>query len=186
MCQPLASLVHATPPGPPGVRDTGCSALASQPATSQPGLSQRSTGASDVRPNLPPTSHHENREEVRPSLPDEQHGRGQGGQELAEALYDYHASASDELSFQKGDTLVVVERITSDWLSGHRLGSSPGRPPRLFPANYVRSTPTAATSVSRNRGNEMHQQYTPPGAAGYPPPATVFPAPGVVFPGIRR
>ncbi|VDM43764.1 unnamed protein product [Toxocara canis] len=56
---------------------------------------------------------------------------------IAEALYDYVAQRSDELSFKNGDLIVVTEHSDAEWWKG-RLQKISGGPEALFPANYVR------------------------------------------------
>uniref|UniRef100_H2XVQ2 Uncharacterized protein n=1 Tax=Ciona intestinalis TaxID=7719 RepID=H2XVQ2_CIOIN len=48
------------------------------------------------------------------------------------AMYDYSAQNSDELSFQRGARIVVVDKSDVDWWKG-TLGGTTG----LFPSNYV-------------------------------------------------
>lgn len=55
---------------------------------------------------------------------------------IAEALYDYVAQRSDELSFKNGDLIVVTERSDAEWWKG-RLQKTANGPEALFPANYV-------------------------------------------------
>ncbi|KAL9931765.1 hypothetical protein V8E36_009315 [Tilletia maclaganii] len=68
-------------------------------------------------------------------------------QELARAIWTYSAApgANDELSFEEGDTLVVVERTSADWWKGYIL-SRPSEP-KLYPSNYVEAiaAPVART-----------------------------------------
>ena len=51
----------------------------------------------------------------------------------AKALYMYVGSGKDDLSFDKGDVIMLKERINKEWLKG-QIGNSVG----LFPANYVK------------------------------------------------
>ncbi|KAK0520838.1 hypothetical protein OC834_006884 [Tilletia horrida] len=71
-------------------------------------------------------------------------------QELARAIWSYTAAAgaTDELSFEEGDTLVVVERTSADWWKGY-VASRPSEP-KLYPSNYVESIAVAAPASSRN------------------------------------
>lgn len=59
------------------------------------------------------------------------------GELLAEALYDYAAQRTDELSFNKGDIIVVTERRDDEWWKGRLQRSAKGSE-ALFPVNYVR------------------------------------------------
>uniref|UniRef100_A0A0N5AWI9 Intersectin-1 n=1 Tax=Syphacia muris TaxID=451379 RepID=A0A0N5AWI9_9BILA len=56
---------------------------------------------------------------------------------LSEALYDYTAQRSDELSFVSGDIVVVTDQSDSEWWKGH-LQKIPDSVDALFPASYVR------------------------------------------------
>lgn len=51
--------------------------------------------------------------------------------EFGTALYEFTGSASDELSFTKGDKIEIIEVISDDWLRG-RMGSREGMFPRTF------------------------------------------------------
>ena len=51
--------------------------------------------------------------------------------EYGTARYDFTASASDELSFKKGDRIEVTEIVSDDWLRG-RLGDHEGMFPQAF------------------------------------------------------
>lgn len=51
--------------------------------------------------------------------------------EYGTARYDFTASASDELSFRKGDRIEVTEIVSDDWLRG-RLGDHEGMFPQAF------------------------------------------------------
>jgi hypothetical protein len=63
------------------------------------------------------------------------------------AIYDYEASAADEISFQKGDIIMIVSR-DGDWWKGVPPGSDSAG---LFPFNYVQddsSITSAAPAVA--------------------------------------
>ena len=51
--------------------------------------------------------------------------------EVGAAMYDFTGSASDELSFNKGDKIEITEVISDDWLRG-KLGGCEGMFPRTF------------------------------------------------------
>ena len=51
--------------------------------------------------------------------------------EVGTAKYDFTGSASDELSFNKGDKIEITEVISDDWLRG-KLGRHEGMFPRTF------------------------------------------------------
>lgn len=50
----------------------------------------------------------------------------------AKALFMYIGASSDELSFDKGDIVILKERVNNEWYKG-QIGKTKG----LFPANYV-------------------------------------------------
>ncbi|XP_043219786.1 cell wall protein AWA1-like isoform X2 [Amphibalanus amphitrite] len=74
----------------------------------------------------------------------------------AVALYDFHSSAPGDLPFKAGDSLVLVRRVTADWLLC-QVGDRHG----LVPAHHVRETVPLPTSLS----------VSLPGAASPLPPA---------------
>lgn len=61
--------------------------------------------------------------------------------EYGTARYDFTASASDELSFKKGDRIEVTEVVSDDWLRG-RLGDHEG----MFPQAFVQLTKEPGTT----------------------------------------
>uniref|UniRef100_A0A914ZW24 Intersectin-1 n=1 Tax=Parascaris univalens TaxID=6257 RepID=A0A914ZW24_PARUN len=65
---------------------------------------------------------------------------------IAEALYDYVAQRSDELSFKNGDLIVVTERSDAEWWRG-RLQKTANGPEALFPANYVHVSAVACSRM---------------------------------------
>lgn len=50
----------------------------------------------------------------------------------AKALYDYTGAEKDDLSFEEGNSIVVLEHVSDDWWKGSFRGRS-----GLFPAAYV-------------------------------------------------
>lgn len=56
------------------------------------------------------------------------------------ALFDFHATDPDELTFRKGDIIAVLESVYKDWWKGLLRGQT-----GIFPLNYVEklSDPTA-------------------------------------------
>lgn len=52
----------------------------------------------------------------------------------AVALYDFRARTKRELSFNKGDTLMLYERLSADWWEGLTSDDRDG----LIPDKYVR------------------------------------------------
>ncbi|ELW50427.1 SH3 domain-containing protein 19 [Tupaia chinensis] len=63
--------------------------------------------------------------------------------EWCEALHSFTAETSDDLSFKRGDRVLILERLDSDWYRG-RLHDREG----IFPAVFVRPCPAEAKSTS--------------------------------------
>lgn len=54
--------------------------------------------------------------------------------ETVEAIFDYAKQQEDELAFNRGDKIVVVQKIDENWWKGETVDGRQG----LFPANYVK------------------------------------------------
>ncbi|XP_053438660.1 SH3 domain-containing protein 19 isoform X4 [Nycticebus coucang] len=63
--------------------------------------------------------------------------------EWCEALHSFTAETSDDLSFRRGDRILILEHLDSDWCRG-RLQDREG----IFPAVFVRPCPAEAKSTS--------------------------------------
>uniref|UniRef100_A0A8C0S305 SH3 domain-containing protein n=1 Tax=Canis lupus familiaris TaxID=9615 RepID=A0A8C0S305_CANLF len=63
--------------------------------------------------------------------------------EWCEALHSFTAETNDDLSFKRGDRILILEHVDSDWYKG-RLGDREG----IFPAVFVRPCPAEAKSTS--------------------------------------
>ncbi|XP_008588995.1 PREDICTED: SH3 domain-containing protein 19 [Galeopterus variegatus] len=63
--------------------------------------------------------------------------------EWCEALHSFTAETSDDLSFKRGDRILLLERLDSDWCRG-RLHDREG----IFPAVFVRPCPAEAKRMS--------------------------------------
>ncbi|KAF5923412.1 hypothetical protein HPG69_006581 [Diceros bicornis minor] len=63
--------------------------------------------------------------------------------EWCEALHSFTAETSDDLSFKRGDRILILEHLDSDWYKG-RLRDREG----IFPAVFVRPCPAEAKSMS--------------------------------------
>lgn len=50
----------------------------------------------------------------------------------AQALYDFHGRTDRELSFKKGDTIILFEKMSKDWWEG-AVGDQEG----LIPDKYI-------------------------------------------------
>ncbi|CUS20613.1 LAQU0S01e10616g1_1 [Lachancea quebecensis] len=67
------------------------------------------------------------------------------------ALHDLAGRESDELSFRKGDIIVVIEQVYRDWWRG-RLRGRVG----IFPLNYV--TPVAEKTLEQQRQQKANEE----------------------------
>jgi phage gp37-like protein len=56
---------------------------------------------------------------------------------MATALYDFHGSSANELSFDKGAAIIVTAQLDGGWWRG-RLADTPKSPEAHFPEVYVR------------------------------------------------
>ncbi|XP_072831887.1 SH3 domain-containing protein 19 isoform X2 [Vicugna pacos] len=63
--------------------------------------------------------------------------------EWCEALHSFTAETSDDLSFKRGDRILILERVDPDWYKG-RLRDREG----IFPAVFVRPCPADAKSTA--------------------------------------
>ncbi|KAG0001370.1 hypothetical protein BGZ80_008550 [Entomortierella chlamydospora] len=80
-----------------------------------------------------------------PVLPEREPRRKQ-----VRAIYDFNASAGEELSLHKGDLVRVIEEIDEGWWEGELIDSNGVRHVGMFPSNYVEEVPCDAVS-------ELHQ-----------------------------
>ncbi len=55
------------------------------------------------------------------------------GLDEVHAVYDYVAQQEDELSFSRGDAILILQKVDEDWWKGRRSDGKEG----MFPANYV-------------------------------------------------
>jgi growth factor receptor-binding protein 2 len=55
---------------------------------------------------------------------------------LFEALYDFHAQDSDELSFRKGDIILITDDSDDHWWDGE-INDNRGKREGKIPAIYV-------------------------------------------------
>uniref|UniRef100_A0A8C3WQ94 SH3 domain containing 19 n=1 Tax=Catagonus wagneri TaxID=51154 RepID=A0A8C3WQ94_9CETA len=63
--------------------------------------------------------------------------------EWCEALHSFTAETSDDLSFRRGDRILILERVDPDWYKGSLRGRE-----GIFPAVFVRPCPAETKSVS--------------------------------------
>lgn len=119
---------------------------------------------------------------------------------FAKAIYDYSSQEKDDLALSKGDKLVIVEHLSSDWWKGYKKGQSASSA-GVFPSNYVLliqdsefesldSNNTKGEKVEYRPpqdnygppppqyGQQQHQQYSGPpqgqSYANFPPPSTNY------------
>ncbi|WAQ87880.1 hypothetical protein PtA15_9A4 [Puccinia triticina] len=81
----------------------------------------------------------------------------------ARALWAYHGSAADDLSFEKGEIIVILAEENPDWWRGQVLNSQ--QPGGLFPSNHVEViSPPLQSTHSPSPQYRHHQSIAP-----YPP-----------------
>lgn len=68
-----------------------------------------------------------------------------------EALFDFKAENSGELSFRTGDTIVTLEWVNEEWISG-RLGDQEGMFPVAFVKVLKELPKPAANKENTNKG----------------------------------
>lgn len=94
----------------------------------------------------------------------------------AKAAWAYSGSAPDDLSFQKGDIIVILAEENADWWRGEVIGSQ--RPAGLFPSNHVdvipsSNEPAVVQPPANNQTSAQpynQYQHNPPPPAQYAPP----------------
>lgn len=75
--------------------------------------------------------------------------------EWCKALHSFTAETSEDLPFKRGDRILILERLDSDWYRG-RLHDREG----IFPAVFVQPCPgTTATSVTYFTGPRLCLTY---------------------------
>lgn len=67
-----------------------------------------------------------------PARPGSQKTQSATPQPQAKALYDFPGDADGDLPFSAGDTILLLEKIDSEWLRGKVRGTE-----GIFPAAYV-------------------------------------------------
>lgn len=95
----------------------------------------------------------------------------QEGLTLAEALYDYNGTDDNDLSFTKGDKIVVLKYENDDWWMGKIQGNTDEG---VFPSNYVKKIPYPPAGKSPVTSNKLHTYPRPPYAPA-PSPANAYP-----------
>lgn len=89
--------------------------------------------------------------------------------ERARALWDYAATQPDDLSFRKGDEIIITNRENEHWYRGY-VSTDPSSRQGLFPSNHVETIPADAGSTYGAPGHvpEAHKgalqpyQHQPP------------------------
>ncbi|KAJ6460356.1 SH3-domain-containing protein [Mycena vitilis] len=94
----------------------------------------------------------------------------------AKALWGYQGQNPNDLSFNAGDTIEIVEETNSDWWTGRHNGRQ-----GLFPSNYVEKP--APRAPSPYQGRDVYSSNTsmpsfPNQPAYQPPPGPSYQPPG--------
>ncbi|TCD66638.1 hypothetical protein EIP91_001105 [Steccherinum ochraceum] len=71
---------------------------------------------------------------------------GSGKSKLVEAIQDFTASSTAEVSFKAGETILALNEVVDDWWMGELQNGSGKK--GLFPISYTRLVPQASTSSS--------------------------------------
>ncbi|KAG0221537.1 hypothetical protein BGX31_009754, partial [Mortierella sp. GBA43] len=82
-------------------------------------------------------------------------------QKQVRALYTFEASCEEELSFQKGDIIRIVEEIDEGWWEGELVDANGVRQTGMFPANYCEEV--LSDSGSTHRQGSVHSNSSDPG-----------------------
>ncbi|CAF1220167.1 unnamed protein product [Adineta ricciae] len=72
------------------------------------------------------------------------------------ALYNFQAQSNRELSFKKGEMIVVKRRVNDDWLEGEHHGLT-----GIFPVNYVELFPYEHANDNANGEGIVKYDYNP-------------------------
>ncbi|KAI8150062.1 SH3 domain-containing protein [Fennellomyces sp. T-0311] len=95
-----------------------------------------------------------------------------------EALYPFEGPNAQDLSFQKGDTIQVLEHVNNDWWRGSCNGRT-----GLFPSNYVtpksapvKTSPPPPPRATSTPGTPPVQEKSAP-YGGYPPAPSSYSTP---------
>ncbi|KAM8733686.1 rho guanine nucleotide exchange factor 6 isoform 3-T3 [Acanthopagrus schlegelii] len=78
---------------------------------------------------------------------------GGGGQQMVKARYNFKQNNEDELSFNKGDTILVTRQEEGGWWEGTLNGKT-----GWFPSNYVREIKACEKPVSP-KGTQLTKNY---------------------------
>ncbi|KAJ3886763.1 SH3 domain-containing protein, partial [Lentinula edodes] len=119
-------------------------------------LSQQASNIRISGPSTPPPTSYGSRDYNSPTPL---------GTVKAKALWGYNESGEDpqDLSFQSGDIIEIVQETNNDWWTGRYRGRE-----GLFPSNYVEKLPPSSP---------LSRPPPPPGGYG-PPPGGYGPPPG--------
>jgi hypothetical protein len=88
-----------------------------------------------------------------PSTQSPSNTRPQSSTTIAVALYDFKATRSDQLSFNKGDKIVITEKRESGWWRGELNGVS-----GLVPSNYIKEELSPQNSSAQNLRREEFKE----------------------------
>uniref|UniRef100_A0A671UYV0 Rac/Cdc42 guanine nucleotide exchange factor 6 n=1 Tax=Sparus aurata TaxID=8175 RepID=A0A671UYV0_SPAAU len=86
-------------------------------------------------------------------LSQEMSENGGGGQQMVKARYNFKQNNEDELSFNKGDTILVTRQEEGGWWEGTLNGKT-----GWFPSNYVREIKACEKPVSP-KGTQLTKNY---------------------------
>ncbi|XP_059121542.1 SH3 domain-containing protein 19 isoform X1 [Peromyscus eremicus] len=112
------------------------------------------SGANILNTKVPPKTKNENpgSNSQTPALKQESSISG----EWCKALHSFTAETSEDLSFKRGDRILILERLDSDWYRG-RLHDREG----IFPAVFVQPCPAEAKNMATTvlKGRKVKALY---------------------------
>ncbi|CAL1613735.1 unnamed protein product [Knipowitschia caucasica] len=79
---------------------------------------------------------------------------GSGGQMMVKARFNFKQNNEDELSFNKGDAILVTRQEEGGWWEGMLSGRT-----GWFPSNYVREIKTCAEKPVSPKGTQLTKNY---------------------------
>lgn len=163
-------------------RTSGSSPRAQAPSTSQPEHPPQTHHHEPPHPQLQAVVGHQPISFPNPSQTPSHLNSNAPRYKQARALWPYHGSAADDLSFEKGDLIIVLAEENQDWWRGRLLNGPP--PGGLFPSNHVElisGAPQPLPSSSSNGPPESQQyrhHHPQSNVPHYPPPPPSQGGPG--------
>lgn len=80
-------------------------------------------------------------------------------------MWDYKATAEDEISFKEGDIIIISEKTSDDWWKGSNLTNNESKK-GLLPSAYVEDLETARQVLSNDNATAGGSRNLPPAYSG--------------------